>query len=50
MLDSRRFAEWLMQVGLLRSVQLGVCRYHSPMKPLPLQLRMYAEETRFPNR
>lgn len=49
-LDSRRFAEWLMQVGLLRSQQFGTCRIHSSIAPAPLQLRMYAEEHRFPHR
>ncbi len=50
MLDPRRFAEWLMQVGLLRSQQFGLCRTHMTMAPTPLQLRMYAEESRFPHR
>lgn len=51
-LDARRFAEWLMQVGLLRSQQFGLCRTHSNGNPtpVPLQLRMYAEENKFPYR
>ncbi|XP_057375322.1 uncharacterized protein LOC130696250 isoform X2 [Daphnia carinata] len=49
-LDGRRFAEWLMQVGLLRSQQFGLCRTHcnGNPTPVPLQLRMYAEENKFP--
>ncbi|KAI9554420.1 hypothetical protein GHT06_019692 [Daphnia sinensis] len=49
-LDGRRFAEWLMQVGLLRSQQFGFCRAHcnGNPSPVPLQLRMYAEENKFP--
>ncbi|XP_046649448.1 uncharacterized protein LOC124340801 isoform X2 [Daphnia pulicaria] len=49
-LDPRRFAEWLMQVGLLRSQQFGTCRTHfnATSTPVPLQLRMYAEENKFP--
>jgi hypothetical protein len=51
-LDARRFAEWLMQVGLLRSQQFGVCRTHNTgtQSPCNLQLRMYTEETKFPHR
>lgn len=39
-----------MQVGLLRSQQFGLCRTHITTLPQPLQLRMYAEESRFPHR
>ncbi|KZR99855.1 putative Zinc finger protein 280D, partial [Daphnia magna] len=51
-LDGRRFAEWIMQVGLLRSQQFGLCRTHcnGNPTPVPLQLRMYAEENKFPYR
>ena len=49
-MDGRRFAEWLMQAGLLRTQQFGICRTHSPQILGQMQLRMYAEETRFPHR
>ena len=51
-LDARRFAEWLMQVGLLRGQASGLCRAHNfgNTKSTPLQLRMYAEESKFPHR
>lgn len=49
-LDPRRFAEWLMQAGLLRNQQHGVCRVHQPNLHVPLQLRMYEDTTKFPNR
>ena len=49
-MDNRRFAEWLMQVGLLRTHEVGFCRAHNAQSLNPLQLRMYAKESRFPHR
>jgi len=49
-LDPRRFAEWLMQVRLVRSQQSGLCRFHPSSSTEPLQLGMYNEEGKFPYR
>ena len=49
-LDPRRFAEWLMQIRLVRSQQNGQCRFHPSNSVEPLQLGMYNEEGKFPYR
>jgi len=50
LMDNRKFAEWLMRVGLLRSHQVGICRVHNAQSLNPLQLRMYEDISLFPYR